>query len=163
SWTVSGNAFYRNIRTATVNGDLNDDSLGEDLDQSTATESCIDSIQLDDEPSENCNGIVNRTRSSQHEHGAAFQITSNAMLAGHANQFTLGAAYNRSEAHFTQGSQFGYLTPDRGVALVDGPGAFSEDASVDLTGTTTVRSVYATDTFEPFAALNVTVSGRYDR
>src|SRR5262249_14689849 len=89
--------------------------------------------------------------------------TSNAMLAGHTNQFTLGAAYNRSEAHFTQGSQFGYLTPDRGVALVDGPGAFAEDAGVDLTGTTTVRSVYATDTFEPIAALNVTMSGRYDR
>jgi outer membrane receptor protein involved in Fe transport len=170
-WSLSGNAYYRNIRTATENGDLNDDSLGENLYQPGETQantpfpssSCIDNILLDGEPDEQCNGIMNRTHDSQHEHGITFQASSNTALAGHANQFTVGVAYARSEAHFTQGTQFGYLKPDRGIAPVDGPGAFAEDASVDLTGTTTVRSVYATDTFEPLRAFNVTISGRYDR
>ncbi len=65
--------------------------------------------------------------------------------AARRNQLTVGAAYDESHAHFTQSSQFGYLTPDRGVATVDGPGAFADgtqdsegafDARVDLTGRT---------------------------
>src|SRR5262249_28318301 len=70
-----------------------------------------------------------------------------------------------------QSTQFGYLTPDRGVATVDGPGAFadgtqdSEDAfaaRVDLTGRTHVWSAYATDTFALLPTLNLVASGRYD-
>ena len=35
-----------------------------------------------------------------------------------ANQFTAGAAYDASNTHFTQSSQFGYLNPDRSVTGV---------------------------------------------
>ena len=61
---------------------------------------------------------------------------------------------HQSHAHFTQSSQFGYLTPDRGVVTVDGPapsptahagfGRDAFDARVDLTGRTQTCSVYAT-------------------
>jgi outer membrane receptor protein involved in Fe transport len=197
--TLSANAYYRNISTQTLNGDLNDDSLGEDVYQPTPAEQaaladagytgfptngenagntpfpswrCIANILLNTAPNEKCTGLLSRTDLSQHETGIAGQLTFREELAGHANQLTAGVAYARSGAHFLQASQFGYLTPDRGVDTADGPGAFADgtqdsegayDARVDLTGTSTAKSVYATDTFAITAGFNVTISGRYDR
>jgi outer membrane receptor protein involved in Fe transport len=91
---LSGNAYYRHIRTATVNGDLNDDALVEDT----------------------WNGLINRTASTQTNAGMGGQ----ASLFG---QLTAGAAFDASRVAFRQGVQFGDLNPDRGIApagVVDG-------------------------------------------
>ena len=40
-------------------------------------------------------------------------------LGGNRNQFTAGAAYDRSTVDFVQSSQLGYLNPDRSVTGVD--------------------------------------------
>jgi len=196
--TLSGNAYYRNIETRTLNGDINDDSLGGSLYQPNTAEQaaltaagytgfpvsgetqdntpfpswrCIANILLNEEPNEKCNGIHNRTVTDQHESGLSLQATFSPHLAGHANQFTVGAGLIHSRAHFTQSSQFGYLTPDRGVLTVDGAGAFADgtqdsenafDARVDLAGRTRMRSLYFTDTLQAVPGLQVTLSGRYD-
>ncbi len=92
-------------------------------------------------------------------------------LDGRTNHFTAGAAYNANQAHFIQSTQFGYLTPDRGVATRRWTRRFrgryagfgdAVDARVDLTGRTHVWSVFATDTMEILPAVNLTLSGRYD-
>ena len=94
------------------------------------------------------------------------------MFAGRDNHFTVGGAFTSSRAQFTQSSRFGYLTPDRGIATVDGPGAFADgsqdsenafDSRVDLTGDTETRSVYFTDTWNVMPIVHLTLSGRYDR
>lgn len=151
--TLSANAHYRNIRTHTLNGDLNDDSLGESLYQPGVAERdalsvagytgfplsgetadntpfpswrCIANVLLNDEPNEKCNGLMNRTATHQHDAGVSAQATWNTPLAGKANLLTLGAGIVDSRAHFVQSSQFGYLAPDRGVVAVSGPGAFAD-------------------------------------
>ena len=196
--SFSGNLYYRHIKTKTLNGDINDDSLGEAVYQPNAAEQtalrnagytgfptagetsanspypsfrCIANILLNTEPNEKCNGAFNRTSTIQHDAGASGQFTYTSMVGERRNQFTVGAAFVSSSAHFLQTSQFGYLTPDRGVAVVAGPGAFADgtqnsenafDARVNLTGRTRTASVYATDTLSLTEALALTLSGRFD-
>lgn len=196
--TLSANAFYRDIRTSTLNGDINDDSLGESLYQPSAGERaaltaagytgfptsgetqvntpfpswrCIANILLNGEPNEKCNGLNNRSHTEQHDGGLSAQATFSTALAGRDNNLTVGVTQVRSRATFTQSSQFGYLTPDRGVATVNGPGAFADgtqdsenafDARVDLSGSTETRSVFFMNALQLSPQALLTLSGRYD-
>jgi outer membrane receptor protein involved in Fe transport len=195
---LSGALYYRQIGTRTLNGDINDESLTENVYQPSASERaalaiggytgflvsgetaantpfpkwrCIANILLNDEPNEKCNGLLNRSQTSQNDAGAAGQATFSAPVGARANAFTIGAAVTENSAHFRQSTQFGYLTPERGVAIAEGPGAFADgtqdsenafDARVDLSGRTRVWSIYATDTLALTPEVTLTVSGRYD-
>src|SRR6185295_606377 len=95
---ISGNAYYRDIRTDTLNGDLNEDSLDQAIYQPSPAERaalaaagytgvpasgataentpfpfwrCLGNVLLNDEPAEKCNGLINRSHSAQHNAGAA--------------------------------------------------------------------------------------------
>lgn len=196
---LSGNAHYRNIDTRTFNGDINDDSLGESLYQPSADERaaltaagntgfpvsgetqantpfpfwrCIANALTNEEPNEKCNGLANRTRTRQHDAGASVQMAFTAPLASMNNQLIVGVSGSKSNATFTQSSQFGYLLPDRSIQTVEGPGAFADgtqlsenafDSRVDLDGDTTTSSAYFTDTLELSRLVQLTLSGRYDR
>lgn len=197
--SLSANAHYRNIKTRTFNGDLNDEALGQSLYQPNEEERealeeagysgfpesgetqantpfpqwrCIANGLLNDEPNEKCNGLINRTQSRQHDTGLALQATFTAPLASRENQLIVGVSGLKSDARFSQSSQFGYLLGDRSIAGIDGPGAFADgtqnseeafDSRVDLDGDTTTRGVYFTDTFAVTDATHLTLSGRYDR
>jgi outer membrane receptor protein involved in Fe transport len=100
------------------------------------------------------------------------QLTLDDTLSGRANRLTVGAALDDSSVHFTQSAQFGYLTPDRGVVGVTGPGAFADgtqnsenafDSRVDLGGNGRTYSLYFSDALAVTDALNLTLSGRYNR
>ncbi|MEO8026338.1 MAG: TonB-dependent receptor [Bryobacteraceae bacterium] len=197
--SVSGNVYYRYIGTRTLNGDLNEAALDQSVYQPNAAERaaltaagysgfpvssataantpfpfwrCIAQVLLADEPGEKCNGLLNRTQSQQHNYGASGQLTWFGALGSHRNQFTVGAAYDRSNVGFAQSTQLGYLNPDRGITAVN---AFADgvtggnvdgepfDTRADLHGRIQTSSVYATDTFSVGNALHVTVSGRFNR
>jgi outer membrane receptor protein involved in Fe transport len=148
--TVSGNVYYRYIRTTTLNGDINDDSLDQAVYQPNAAERaalaaaaytgfplsgenaantpfpswrCIGNALLRDEPAERCNGLLNRAKTNQHNAGVSGQLTWFGSLTGHHNQFTIGSAYDRSSVRFLQSSELGYLSPDRSIT---GVGAFGD-------------------------------------
>ena len=148
--TISANAYYRNLRTGTLNGDMNEDSLDQALYQPDAVERaalaaagytgvpvsgenasntpfpswrCIANVLLNDEPAEKCNGLNNRTRSDQHNGGASGQLTFHTERNRRRNQFTVGGAFDRSDVGFEQSTELGYLNPDRSVA---GTGAFGD-------------------------------------
>jgi outer membrane receptor protein involved in Fe transport len=193
---LSGNVFYRWIRTSTLNGDLNDDSLDQSVYQPNAAEQaalraagytgfptsgenasntpfpfwrCIANALLNSEPNEKCNGLQNRTSTTQSNWGVSGQATFAQPLAGMPNQFVAGAWYDASRVHFTQSTQFGYLNPDRSITVVD---AFADgtqnsenafDARVNLQGTTSTASAFATDTLTLVRTVDVTLSGRYNR
>ena len=193
--TLNANAFYRHIRTATFNGDINDDALGGNLYGLNAEERqvltaagftgfpvrgetaatapfpslrCIATVLLNTEPNERCNGLANRSATRQHEWGGSTEL---AWRAG-INTLTLGLSYVNGRADFIQSSQFGYLTPDRGIVPVDGPGAFADgtqgsedafDARVDLDGRTEVFSAYALDGLDLTRRVHLDLSARFDR
>jgi outer membrane receptor protein involved in Fe transport len=197
--SLSGNAYYREIDTKTLNGDINDETLTESVYQPSAAERtaltaagyrgfplagetaantpfpswrCIANALLNSEPGEKCNGLLNRSRTEQSEAGLSGQLTLNAPLGGRKNSLIAGGAYSASRAHFSQSSQFGFLTPERGVVGVSGPGAFADgtqdsenafDARVNLRSRTRVFSLYASDTLALAPGLNLTVSARYNR
>jgi len=155
---LSGNAYYRRIRTATLNGDMNDDSFDQSVYQPGAAERaalaaagytgvpasgataantpfpswrCIANVLLDDEPAEKCNAMLNRTRSTQENWGLSAQATLSGLPGGQRNQFTVGAAFDASRVDFGQSGQFGYLNPDRSVTPVD---FFADGSATDDDG-----------------------------
>ncbi|MEP7085535.1 MAG: TonB-dependent receptor plug domain-containing protein, partial [Betaproteobacteria bacterium] len=148
--TWSGNAYYRDIRTHTLNGDINEISLDQSVYQPNAAERaalaaigmtgvpasglnaantpfpslrCIASARLRDEPADTCNGLVNHTSTSQHTAGAAAQATRLGSLGRTRHQLTAGAAFDRSTVGFTQTGELGYLNANR---TVTGVGAFGD-------------------------------------
>src|SRR5262249_10155484 len=156
--TLSGNAYYRYIRTSTLNGDLNEDSLDQSLYQPSAAERaalaapgytgvpasgatadntpfpfwrCIANALLRDEPGEKCNGLLNRTNTKQHNYGASGQLTWFTAANNRRNQITVGSAYDRSTMHFLQSSELGYLNPDRSVTGVKAFGDGVTGGNVD--------------------------------
>lgn len=155
---LSGNVYYRKIRTTTFNGDINEESLEQSVYQPGAAEQaalaaagysgfptaganaantpfpywrCIANVLLGDEPAEKCNGLINRTRTEQENYGLSGQFTVLGTLAGQRNQFTAGAGYDASRMDFRQTAQFGYLNPDRSVTPVD---FFADGTSFDDDG-----------------------------
>ncbi len=197
--SFSGNLYYRRIRTTTYNGDLNDDALDQSLYQPNAAERaaltaagysgfpaagetaantpfpkwrCIAQALLADEPAEKCNGVINQTATRQNNQGLSGQLSLDSSLLGRPVQWVAGAALDVSSAHFTQGSELGYLNADRSVT---GVGAFGDgvsggnvdgapyDTRVDLRGRTRTVSAFGSGVLSLSPATQLTLSGRYNR
>lgn len=192
--TLSSNAYFRHIRTRSVNGDINEDSLDQSVYQPNAAERaalaaagytgfplsgesaantpfpkwrCIANVLLVDEPAEKCNGLLNRGISHQRNYGLSGQLS----FAAARHQFTIGAAYDGNSVGFSQSTELGYLTPDRGVTPL---GAFADgvtggeadgepfDTRVNLRGRIHTGSLFLTDTFH-LGRLHLTASGRFNQ
>jgi len=145
---------------------------------------CIADVLLVDtgtEPDEKCNGIDTTTLTSQHETGISGQLSW--VTGSDALRNTLVGGFSASESgtHFVQAARLGYLTPQRTITTVDCPSGAAgancddfvdgteigddgdpDDARVDLTGRTSLRSVYLSDVLAVGQRVDLTVSGRYD-
>src|SRR5215510_14887159 len=157
SLSFSGNVYYRNIRTNTLNGDINEDSFDQSIYQPSAAEiralttagytgfptsganaentlfpfwRCIAQVLLKDEPAEKCTGVFNRSRTEQHNYGVSGQLSWFSLLSGQRNQFTAGAAFDHSLVDFQQSTQLGYINSDLSVSAVDAFG----DGTTELEG-----------------------------
>jgi len=198
-WSSAGNAYYRKLTTSTFNGDLNDDSLDQSVYQPNAAERaaltaagytgfptagesaantpfpkwrCIANALRLDEPAEKCNGVINLTRTKQTNYGLSGQLNWEGQAGGVGHLFVAGAAVDISRVRFTQGSELGYLNPDRSVT---GVGAFGDgvnggdvdgapyDTRVDLSARTRTWSLFAADTLALNPQTHLTLSGRYNR
>jgi outer membrane receptor protein involved in Fe transport len=191
--TFSGNAYFRYIRADTTNGDINSQSFDQSLyhlspaDAAALTQAgykgfpitgnattepypfwlCIAQGLEKAEPVNACTGLINNTFTKQHNYGASGQAN---WIASH-HQVTAGAAWDRSSMTFQQGSQFGFLNPDRltitpinafadGTTTQDGTPV---DTRVNLRGAVHTFSLYAADTITLGKSLALSVSGRYNR
>jgi outer membrane receptor protein involved in Fe transport len=199
SLTFSGNAYYRRIRSATLNADVNEAALDQSLYQPSAADRaalaaagytgfpasgataantpfpfwrCIAQSLQGDEPAEKCNGLLNRSTTSQSSYGVSGQFALTNLVAGRRNQFTAGGAYEGSHVGFRQSTQLGYLNPDRSVSGINAFGdgvsggtidGLPYDTRVDLGGRTRTWSLFATDTLALNERLHLTLSGRYNR
>lgn len=190
---VSANAYYRNTRTDTQNGDLNDDSLGESVyytGQSAdrawlaangygapAFEAagsfpkwrCIAQAGRGAEPNEKCTGLVTSTASRQQNAGVSAQLSFATQGQGYRNQGVAGVGYDASRVSFLQSSQFGYLNADRSITPVAAFADGSQDSEnafdqrVDLGGKVRTWSLFGSDTLTLGSAWHLTLSGRYNR
>ncbi len=133
---------------------------------------CIANVLRGDEPNETCNGLVNRTSTRQQNFGVGAQLASGITLAGMEHRWLVGAGLDANRVRFMQGSQFGYIEPDRSITPVDGPGAFADgtqasedafDARVQLASRSRTASVYASDTIALGRGTHLTIAGRYNR
>ena len=197
--TFQGNAYFRHLRTNTLNGDINEDALDQAVYQPSAAEiaalraagysgfptagasaantpfpswRCIGNVLLNDEPAEKCNGLINRTHSSQRNGGMSGQVTHRRMLGGSVNLFTVGGAFDASGVRFDQSTQLGYLAADRGVVGLD---AYADgvtggtvdgepyDTRVNLEGTIRTLSAFVADTLPLGTRTHLTLSGRFNR
>lgn len=153
--SVSGNAYYRRIDTSTLNGDVNGSSLDQSVYQPGAAEQaaltqagytgfpvsgataantpfpkwrCIANALLNDEPAEKCSGVINTTRTRQTHYGFSGQLNWESELAGRNNLFVAGAAVDISRVGFTQGSELGYINPDRSTVRISVPSLVTKAA-----------------------------------
>jgi outer membrane receptor protein involved in Fe transport len=158
----AGNAYYRTMRTRTLNGDVNDGALRTDFVDAFPNASCLQEVQQvgAGQADEECTGKVNRSSSTQSNYGFSGQLTLLDTLAGHKNQFTYGLAYDTNRTDFQQSSEFGYINSDRSVT---GTQVMDESANVHLKGRASTWSVFATDTISIGERWHVSMSGRYNR
>lgn len=143
--SFSGNSYYRNIKTKTYNGDINEGSLDQAVyglsaadktalhkagipfpsatmtSQNTPFPSlrCIAQALQNDEPGEKCNGLLNSTKTNQENWGTAGQMVWNSSFLGNDNHFLFGGAYDESVEKFVQSTQLGYLNPDRSITGIN--------------------------------------------
>jgi outer membrane receptor protein involved in Fe transport len=184
STSLSGNTYYRNIRTNTLNGDVNDGSLDQAVytlsaaDKAALTAAgiaypaapitaantpfpylrCIAQALQNDEPGEKCNGLINRTAVDQKAYGISGQLTLNGELSGQRNQFLVGGSYDTSKVNFNQTTQLGYINPDRSITGIDAYADGVTGGNVDgepFDNRVTLRS--STDTWSLFASDTITL------
>jgi outer membrane receptor protein involved in Fe transport len=146
SLTLTGNAYYRDIRTETINGNLNPNSLDQSIYQPSAADQaaltaagyagfptsganasntpfpsfrCIAQGLEHADPLARCDAVNVFTKTLQNNFGFSSQLT---WLHGHGlvhNQVTAGAAFDRSIVDFTQNTQLGYLNPNFSITGIN--------------------------------------------
>ncbi len=143
---LAGNTYYRNIKTGSVNGDINQDAFGgtvyqfglggdrsirdPSLDPAFPSNRCITQAAAttagggpSGEPSEKCTGIITQSTTQQQNWGAQGQAIFDDKLFGLDNQFLFGGAYDQSVIGYNQFGQYGYLNPNGSVTAVSGASA----------------------------------------
>ena len=161
---ATGNVYYRQLGTRTLNGDISDEALGSpDVYGSGQTpgNTPFPNSECTANPSQDsCNGLINRSRTRQKNMGISGQVTHIKDIGNNSNQFTLGAAFDQSNTSFIQSSEFGFINPNRSI---QGTGVFNADEGpVNLDGKTRTYSAYATDTYSINNRWHLTASGRFN-
>ena len=139
---LGGNAYYRYYRNGSISGNVNGGFGAVD-----PVTGLPDTVQATNDRS----AIV------QASYGLGLQLTYLADLAGHKNQFVIGANADLGRARFTQASQPAQFNPARGA---DAAGDFTDDTDAQ-TGNR-YYGVFATDAVALTERLTLTLSGRYN-
>jgi outer membrane receptor protein involved in Fe transport len=147
--TISGNAYYRYIRTTGINGNANTNSFDQSVYQPNAADQatliaagytgfptsganasntpfpkwrCIAQALELNNPDQKCDAITVYSKTVQNNYGASGQVTWFSAPASHLlqrNQVTLGSGFDAGRVDYTQNTQYGYLTPDRRIVGVN--------------------------------------------
>ncbi len=186
--TFTGNAWFRNIRTETVNPNFNGDVVGNDIYQPTPAEqevlaaagytgfpasganitntpfpywACIaEALTPGGNPDGTCDGVIVYSKEVQNDYGFSGQFTWVTNPGLGRNQFAAGALGDWNNVTYTQTTDYGYTLPN--WALVGVP-SWDTGSAVGLSGHTPNWSLYFADTLTLWKTVNVTVSGRYNR
>jgi len=157
--TFTGNAWYRNIRTETINPNFNGDVTGNDIYQPTPDEqavlaaagytgfptsganigntpfpywACIaEALTTGGSPDSTCDGVNVYSKEVQNEYGFSGQLTWISNPGIGRNQFAAGASVDRNNITYTQTSDFSYVLPNYSFISVP---AWQDGSTVDGNG-----------------------------
>jgi outer membrane receptor protein involved in Fe transport len=184
--TFSGNAWFRSIRTETINPNYNGDAQGNSIYQPTPEEQavlsaagysgfptsganitntpfpkwpCIAEALQSGDPDQVCDGVNIYSKEVQNEYGLSAQFTWITSSSIGKNQLAAGALMDRGSIDYTQTTDFAYVNPNYTLTSVPA----WQDSAVNLHGLTPNWSLYFTDTLTLPKKVNVTFSGRFNR
>ena len=178
--SLSGNTYYKKLKTNTLNGDINDEAfsevpgglgqnMGTNYGGASAANNCLAQAQAADEPGEKCPGVINRTTTSQDTFGIFGQVNVNNKLFDLNNSYIVGAGIEHSRIKFGQSAEFADIFGRAAVGtgfMADGTNGVidgePDDRRTQLKGKNTVYSLYGTDTIALNDQLSITGSARYN-
>jgi outer membrane receptor protein involved in Fe transport len=167
---ISANAYYRQNRIRTFNGDnsdyeaclfaANSGLLCEDPENDPGEAVVVDINGNPVAVSDAVEGATNNTsQTSMRGRGGSLQTVFAQGLLGHQNNLTIGSSYDYSEVHFGADTELASLTADRGTL---GSGILVDESRVRLTTNTSAVGVFLSDSFSITDDLTATVAGRYN-
>lgn len=168
---LSANAYFRQNRIKTFNGDDSDFGQCETDDPTTPEDEtsylCNDAAELAKDtnlnliqPSDSVIGATNNTNATQmRSRGGTIQAAFAQDLFQHNNNLVVGVNYDYADVHFASDTELGSLTADRGTTQ---SGVFVDEAKVRLHTNTSTVGVFLTDSFSITDKLTATIGGRYN-
>jgi iron complex outermembrane receptor protein len=165
---VSGNAYFRQNRIKTFNGD---DSDYEDCeladnegllceDPGDDEEVVIDTNGHGVDAVDAVEGATNNTSQTyQRSRGGTLQSVFNQDLFEHKNNLTIGASYDYATVHFESNTELAALTDTRGTI---GSGIYVDESKVRLNTSTETVGAFFTDSFSITDDLTATIAGRFN-
>ncbi len=156
--TLTGNAWFRNIRTESINPNFNGDVVGNDIYQPTPDEqavltaagytgfptsganlsntpfpkwACIAEALSLGSPDSTCDGVNVYSKEVQNDYGLSGQVAWLTNTGIGRNQFAAGALVDRNNITYSQTSVFAYVLPN--YSLVSVP-AWQDGSTVDSDG-----------------------------
>jgi len=142
---ISGNVYYRQNKTDTLNGDINDDFEGGANDGETGANVGA-GFNVD-------TGVNNKTNTKGRTFGGTLQYAH----TWDTNQLTVGGSYDDGKADFSQTSGLGIFDPTRQVVQTG-----ADVLGNSLTGQTRTSSLFFTDTWSFQPNWHLTGSARYN-
>ncbi|MCX7097070.1 MAG: TonB-dependent receptor [Methylococcales bacterium] len=165
---VSGNAYFRQNRIKTFNGDNSD--YDDCTDPANAGLLCAEAgtdeevvIDVNGQPvtaNDSVEGATNNTSQTyMRSRGGSLQSVFSQDLFQHENNLTVGASYDYATVHFESDTELASLTESRGTT---GSGVYVDESKVRLNTSTESIGVFATDSFSITDKLTATIAGRFN-
>jgi iron complex outermembrane recepter protein len=167
---LSGNAYFRQNRIKTFNGDDSDFEACDENDPNSlmCDEDGANVISIDNQvvradrvlANNDDPGATNNTSATHmRSRGGTLQATFNQDLFKHQNNLVVGVSYDNANVHFASDTELARLTDDRGTV---GSGIFVDESKVRLHTNTSTVGVFLTDSFSINDKLTATIGGRYN-
>ncbi|HBA66651.1 MAG TPA: energy transducer TonB [Methylococcaceae bacterium] len=165
---ISGNAYFRQNRIKTFNGDDSDFEACEDPvnagflceEEGDDEERVVDINGNEVLASDSVEGATNNfSQTHMRSRGGTIQAAFGQDLFGHKNNLTVGVSYDYSEVHFQSDTELGSLTETRGTTR---SGILVDESRVRLNTDTSAVGVFLSDSFSITDDLTATVAGRYN-
>jgi outer membrane receptor protein involved in Fe transport len=169
---VSGNAYFRQNRVKTFNGDTSDfedcatddpNTLIDETDYLCEGNSLAPIKDINNNPVEGSaaveGGTNNTSQTNMRGRGGSLQSVFAQDLFKHKNNLTVGTSYDYSSVHFNADTELASLTDNRGTV---GSGILVDEPRVRLTTNTSAVGVFLSDSFSITDDLTATVAGRYN-
>jgi outer membrane receptor protein involved in Fe transport len=155
---LTGNAYYRYLRTDVSNGNVNDRYL-EDNYAGPPTD-CTDpganaATLAYCEPGQDATSKL-----TQRSVGFGLQLTDSQEIVGWKNQGIVGVDYVNTQDAFAEASQFGAISTDHHLIYQTSP--YNNQTDISLSGSNKIFGAYFTDTISPSNLIHVTAALRYN-